>query len=139
MATVEKSIEVDAPVTETYHQWTRFEEFPAFMEGVREVRQIGATHLHWCAEVGGVEREWDVEITDQIPERRIAWHSISGMLYRGVVEFEPAQGRTHIHMRMEYDPKGIVENTSDAPGFMSRRVEGDLERFKDFLESRGNL
>ncbi len=136
MATVEKSIDVNVPAQVAYDQWTEFEEFPVFMEGVKEARQLDDTHLHWCADIGGVEKEWDAEITEQIPDRRIAWHSVSGAANGGIVSFQGAGNEIHIQARMDYDPKGLVENAGDAMGFVSRRVEGDLERFKDFLESR---
>jgi uncharacterized membrane protein len=138
MATVEKSIDVGVPVTVAYNQWTQFEDFPNFMEGVKEVRQLDDRHLHWCAEVGGVEKEWDAEITEQIPDKRIAWHSVSGAPNGGVVNFEGGQDHTRIRLLMDYEPTGLVENAGDALGFMSRKVEGDLMRFKDFLERRGS-
>ena len=73
MASIEKNIEVDVPVRTAYNQWTQFEEFPRFMEGVVEVRQLDDTHLHWKATVGGKELEWDAVITEQLPDQRIAW------------------------------------------------------------------
>lgn len=138
MSTIEKSIEVNVPVTVAYNQWTQFEDFPAFMEGVTEVRQLDDTHLHWRADVAGKETEWDAEITEQIPDRRIAWHSTSGAMNDGVVSFENIAGdKTRVMLHLDYDPEGFVENVGDALGMVSRRVEGDLRRYKDLLESRG--
>jgi len=138
MTTIEKSVEVDVPVRVAYNQWTQFEEFPRFMEGVREVRQLDDTHLHWRAEVGGKEQAWDAEITEQIPDERIAWRARSGAPNAGVVTFHRiADSRTRIMLQLDYDPQGAVENIGDALGVVSRRVAGDLERFKEFVESRG--
>ena len=138
MATIEKSIEVEVPVRTAYNQWTQFEEFPKFMEGVREVRQVDDKRLHWKAEIGGKEQEWFAEITEQIPDERIAWTSRSGAPNAGVVTFHRlADSRTRIMLQLDYEPHGAVENVGDAVGVVSRRVAGDLERFKDFIEARG--
>ena len=135
---IEKSIEVNVSVRTAYNQWTQFEEFPHFMEGVVEVRQLDDKHLHWRANVGGTEKAWDAEITEQIPDARIAWHSVSGATNAGVVTFHRLRDdRTKIMLQMEYDPEGFVENTGDLLGVTSLRVKGDLERFKEFIESRG--
>jgi len=138
MSTVEKSIEVNVPVSTAYNQWTQFEDFPKFMEGVEEVRQLDDTHLHWCANVGGKRKEWQAEITEQIPDQRIAWRSTTGAPNAGVVTFHHIDANTtRIMVQMDYDPEGVTENVGDALGVFSHRVEGDLERFKEFLESRG--
>ena len=137
MATIEKSIEVDVPVRVAYNQWTQFEEFPRFMEGVREVRQLDVKTLRWKAEVGGKEEEWVAQITEQIPDERIAWRTRAGARNAGVVTFHRiADGRTRIMLQLEYTPDGVVENVGDALGVVSRRVTGDLQRFKEFIESR---
>ena len=138
MSIVEKSIEVNVPCNTAYNQWTQFADFPKFMEGVEEVTQIDDTHLHWCADIGGKDKEWDAVITEQIPDQRIAWHSTSGAVNAGVVTFDAISGSsTLVTVQMQYEPEGAVENVGDALGVLSRRVEGDLERFKKFLESRG--
>lgn len=138
MSTVEKSIDVNVPIGTAYNQWTQFEDFPNFMEGVLDVKQLDDTHLHWRAEVGGKEKEWNAEITDQIPDQCIAWRSTSGTANDGYVTFHRIDdSTTRIMVRMDYDPEGVTENVGDALGVLSRRVESDLERFKDFLESRG--
>ncbi|HEY4542048.1 MAG TPA: SRPBCC family protein [Noviherbaspirillum sp.] len=138
MSTVEKSIDVNVPVHVAYNQWTQFEDFPKFMEGVQEVRQLDDTHLHWRANVGGKEEEWQAEITEQVPDQRIAWTSRSGARNGGVVTFHHlSEGVTRIMAQIEYDPQSLTEKAGDMLGVMSRRVEGDLERFKDFIESRG--
>jgi uncharacterized membrane protein len=137
MERIEKTFEVDVPVSAVYNQWTQFEEFPRFMEGVEEVHQVDDTHLHWKAKIAGKEKEWDAEIVEQVPDKVIAWRSISGAPNAGTVRFEPLnKGRTRIKLTMEYDPQGLVENVGDAVGMVSRRVEGDVERFKDLLEKR---
>ena len=137
MATVEKSVTVNVPVRTAYNQWTQFEEFPQFMEGVKSIRQLDDKNLLWRAQIGPKEEEWKAEIMEQIPDQRIAWRSTSGAQNGGVVTFHRLdENSTRIMLQLEYDPEGVVENVGDALGFVSRRVEGDLERFKKFIESR---
>jgi len=137
MESIEKTIEVEAPVEKVYNQWTQFEEFPEFMEGVEEVRQLDDKHLHWVAEIGGKKKEWDAEIYEQVPDHRIAWRSTSGTRNAGIVDFLPKDKRhTRVTLRMDYEPEGALERAGDTLGTVSRRVEGDLERFKDFIQSR---
>ena len=139
MEHIEKSIEVHVPISVAYNQWTQFEAFPQFMEGIREVRQIDDRHVHWVAEIGGKHKEWDAEITEQVPDRRIAWRSMGGARNDGVVQFNPvSEGDTRITLHMDYDPEGVFENLGDFIGATSRRVEGDMKRFKSFIESRGS-
>lgn len=137
MANVEKSIEVDVPVHAAYNQWTQFESFPQFMEGVKEVRQEGDKHLFWKAEVAGKKEEWAAEITEQIPDQRIAWRSTSGAPNAGVVTFHPVSGnKTKVMLQMEAQPISQTEKVGDALGILDRQVKTDLERFKKFIESR---
>ena len=138
MSTVEESIEVEVPVSTAYNQWTQFEEFPQFMEGVESIKQLDDTHLHWVTEVGGRQKEFDAEVTEQTPDQRIAWRSTSGTEHAGVVTFHKVdEGQTRIMVQMDIDPDGIVETAGDALGVPKRRVRGDLERFKQLVESRG--
>jgi len=138
MATVEESIEVSVPVSTAYNQWTQFEEFPRFMEGVSEVRQIDDTHLHWVAEIGGRRHEWDAEVTEQRPDERIAWRNTDGKENAGVVTFHRIDDtHTKLMVQMDYVPEGIIEKIGDAIGVSDRRVTGDLKRFKELIEQRG--
>jgi uncharacterized membrane protein len=138
MATIEKSIEVNVPLSTAYNQWTQFEEFPRFMEGVESVTQLDDQRLHWVANVGGQRKEWYARITEQIPDERIAWTSEGGVFTAGVVTFHRiSDDVTRVMLQMEYDPESILEEVGDKLGFVSRRVQADLERFKDFIESRG--
>ena len=138
MSTIEQSIEIDVPVRTAYDQWTQFETFPQFMEGVKEVRQVDDTHLHWVADIGGVRREWDAEITEQHPDERVAWRSREGADNAGVVTFHKLDDqRTKVMLQLEFDPEGFAEVAGDKLGFVKRRAAGDLERFKDFIEGRG--
>jgi uncharacterized membrane protein len=138
MSTVEESIEVKVPVRTAYNQWTQFEEFPRFMEGVEEVRQLDDTHLHWVADIDGFKREWDAEITEQIPDERVAWTSRSGAHNAGAVTFHRLDdSHTKVMVQLEFDPSGIVEQAGDKLGFVSRRTKGDLERFREYIEERG--
>lgn len=137
-STIEDSIEVDVPVSTAYNQWTQFEEFPKFMKGVREVRQIDDTHLHWRAEIGGKEEEWDAEITEQIPDQRIAWRSTSGAKNSGVVSFYGiSDSKTRVVLKMDYGPRGFLEELGDALGAVKVRTHQDLKCFKEYLESHG--
>ena len=138
MSTIEQSIDVNVPVRTAYDQWTQFEEFPRFMEGVLEVRQLGDNRLAWYAEIGGKQKRWEAEITEQIPDARVAWRSRSGAHNAGVVTFHRLDDNTtRVMLQLDYDPEGVVENVGDAVGVVSARVRGDLTRFKDFIEQRG--
>jgi uncharacterized membrane protein len=139
MVSVEKSIEVNVPVRTAYNQWTQFEAFPQFMEGVEEVRQLDDKRLHWRATIAGKSEEWDAEITEQTPDQQVAWRSTSGSENSGIIRFTPVGAdRTRVTASIGYEPEGIIEQAGDALGVVDRRVEGDLERFKEFIESRGS-
>ena len=138
MSTIEQGIEVNVPVRTAYNQWTQFEDFPQFMEGVQEVKQITDTRLRWRAEIFGVEREWEAEIDEQRPDERIAWHALDGTTNAGVVTFHRIDdGVTKVMLQLEIEPEGIVEKAGDVLGIIGTRTKGDLERFKKFIESRG--
>ena len=137
VALIEKHIDVDVPVSTAYNQWTQFEEFPHFMEGVKSVKQLDDKRLHWVANVAGKEEEWDAEITEQHPDERVAWTNTTGAKNAGVVTFHRLdENKTRVMLQLEYEPEGIVETVGDKLGFVTRRVTGDLERFKEFIESR---
>jgi uncharacterized membrane protein len=138
MEQVEKIVDVNCPIRSVYNQWTQFEEFPKFMAGVKEVRQIDDTHVHWRAEIWGKDKEWDAEITEQEPDKRISWKSISGAGNAGTVRFEPLEAdRTRVRLVMAYEPEGAIETVGDALGIFTTRVENTVEDFKKFIESRG--
>ncbi len=138
MSTIEQSIDVNVPVQVAYNQWTQFEEFPKFMEGVESVSQLDDTHLRWVAEIAGKREEWDAEITEQVPDQRVAWKSTSGNEQGGVVNFHRlGEDETRVLVSMDYEPEGIVEKAGAALGFDDRQVKGDLERFKQLIEKRG--
>jgi uncharacterized membrane protein len=138
MTSVEESIEVEVPVSTAYNQWTQFEEFPRFMEGVEEVTQTGPTTLHWRARIAGVEREWDAEITEQAPDQRIAWTSRMGAHNAGVVTFHRLDDRrTRVMLQLEFQPEKLVEKAGDALGMIAHRAKADLKRFKSCIEDRG--
>jgi uncharacterized membrane protein len=139
MRRIQAAIDVDVAVSTADSHWTQFESFPEFMEGVDRVEQLDATRTHWVTVVGGVKREFDAEIVDQRPDRRIAWRSVDEPRQAGIVAFEPAgTGRTRIDLQMQFAPEGLVEQAGDKLGVVERRVKGDLERFKRFIESRGH-
>jgi hypothetical protein len=136
---VERSIQVDVPVSTAYGQWTQFEEFPSFMGGVREVRQLDDRRLHWVAEIAGVRREWEAAVLEQVPDRSIAWAATSGATNAGAVRFEPVGAqKTTVFLTLEYEPEGAVEQVGDALGVVERQVTSDLERFKSMIEDRGS-
>jgi uncharacterized membrane protein len=135
---IESSIEVAVPVSTAYNQWTQFEEFPRFMQGVEEVRQLDDTRLHWVASVGGRRAEWDAKILEQHPDRQISWMSEDGRKTRGTVTFESlGENLTLVGLSLGYQAEGFVEAVGSAAGFDRRRVDGDLARFKELIESRG--
>jgi uncharacterized membrane protein len=138
MSSIEKTIDVDVPVRTAYNQWTQFEEFPRFMESVKEVRQLDARRLHWRAEVAGKEVDWIAEITHQSPDEKIAWRSTSGAHNAGSISFESIDEYScRLTLRLEYEPEGAVEATGSALGLVALRVGNDLARFKEFIETRG--
>jgi len=137
MAIFEHAIEVGVPVSVAYNQWTQFEEFPRFMEGVEKVEQVSDSMLRWEAEIAGVTETWDAKITEQTPDHRIAWRSISGAKNAGVVTFHRiSDDTTRVMLQIEYDPQGFIENVGAALGIVQGRIRGDLERFKKFIEER---
>jgi uncharacterized membrane protein len=138
MTTIEQSIEVNVPVRTAYNQWTQFEEFPNFMEGVESVTQLDDTHLRWIAEIAGKKHEWKAEVTEQRPDERVAWKAVDGKTNAGVVTFHRlGDNRTKVMVQMDWEPEGAVERAGAAVGADDARVKGDLERFKEFIERRG--
>ena len=137
MPTIEKSIEVNVPEYTAYAQWTKFEEFPQFMEGVKEVTRLDAKRFHWKAEIAGQDTEWDTEITEKTADQRLAWTSRGGGIKGWVVTFHQlSNARSKVMLQVEYDPQGVAEHVGNALGMVSLRVQGDLERFKEFIEKR---
>ena len=135
---VEESIQVDVPLTTAYNQWTQFEDFPHFMGGVREVRQLDDRRLHWVAEIAGVRREWQATILEQIPDQKVAWAAVGGATNAGAVRFVPAgPTSTTVFLTLEYEPEGVVEQVGDKLGIVGRQVKSDLQRFKALIEDEG--
>jgi uncharacterized membrane protein len=139
MSTITESVDVQVPVTTAYNQWTQFESFPQFMEGVEEVRQLDDTHLHWVTEIAGVKREFDATITEQHPDERVAWKSTGGAQHAGVVTFHRiGDEQARVMLQLDVEPEGVTEQVGDKLGFVKRRVKGDLARFKELIEARGS-
>ena len=136
MATIEKSIEVGVPVSVAYDQWTQFEEFPQFMSGVVDVRQLDDSHVRWTVDVAGERKHWEAEIVEQEPDRVIAWRSVAGLPNSGRVEFEPTNRGTRVTVEMEYETEGMKESAGSLLGIDEGQVEEDLQRFRDLVESR---
>ena len=138
MSQIIESIDVDVPVRVAYDQWTQFESFPRFMEGVETVEQLDDTTLRWTAEIAGVKKSWTAKITEQTPDQRIAWTAIEGAQNAGVVTFHRLDDRkTRVTLQLDVEPEGPVESVGDALGFVQRQAKGDLERFKEFIQSQG--
>jgi uncharacterized membrane protein len=138
MGTVERNIDVDVPPSTAYNQWTQFEQFPRFMEGVEEIRRISDAHLFWRVNLAGMTREFHAEVVEQRPDERIAWRSSEGAMHSGVVTFQPlGDSQTRISVKIEEEPDGVAERLGEALGLLDRRVKGDLERFKRMIERSG--
>jgi uncharacterized membrane protein len=137
METIEKTVDVKLPVGTVYNQWTQFEEFPRFMEGVESVEQVSDTRQHWVAKIGGLRREWDAEITRQEPDRLIEWSGFGDASTMGTVSFEPIPEGTRTSVRLHWQPEGPAESVAAALGIVAARIEGDLARFRRFIEDRG--
>jgi uncharacterized membrane protein len=138
MSTITESVDVAVDVSTAYNQWTQFESFPQFMDGVEEIRQIDDTHTHWVTRIAGVTREFDATITEQNPDERVAWRSDEGPNHAGVITFHRLDDTTtRVTAQMDIDPEGFTENVADKLGVLDQRVKGDMRRFKEFIESRG--
>ena len=139
MSTVKETVEVDVPVHTAYNQWTQFETFPDFMEGVEEVRQLDDRHNHWTTKIGGIKREFDTEIVDQLADERITWRTTTGdTAQKGMVRFQRLDdSHTRVELVMDVEPSGAAEKVADVLGTLDRRVKGDMKRFKHFIEDRG--
>ncbi|GAB2614484.1 SRPBCC family protein [Kribbella endophytica] len=139
MSNTTESVDVDVDVSTAYNQWTQFESFPQFMDGVDEIRQLDETSTHWKTSIGGVTREFDATITEQHPDERVAWKSVDGTSHAGVITFHRlSDQQTRVTAQIDVDPEGIAETVADKTGVISRRVKGDMERFKTFIEARGS-
>jgi len=139
MPKIEDTIEVQVPVQQAYNQWTQFEDFPKFMEGIQSVQQLDDTHVQWVAEIRGESRQWTTEITEQRPDEKIAWKTIEGEVKNdGVVTFEPmGDAQTRVNVQMDVESDSTAENVAgDLLGVVKSQVRGDLERFKQLIENR---
>ncbi|CAM5381310.1 SRPBCC family protein OS=Streptomyces alboniger OX=132473 GN=CP975_29460 PE=4 SV=1 [Streptomyces alboniger] len=140
MSTLKESVEVAVPIRTAYNQWTQFEEFPRFMEGVEEVSQLDDTHNHWTTKIGGVRKEFDTEIVDQLADEKIAWRTTGGDVKQmGMVRFQSVDNlHTRVELIMDIETSGPAEKAADMLGIMDRRVKGDMRRFKEYIEARGS-
>jgi uncharacterized membrane protein len=139
MSDITQTIDVDVPVTVAYNQWTQFESFPQFMDGVDEVVQKDDMLTHWKISIAGVKREFDAKITEQHPDERVAWKSVDGTEHAGVVTFHKLDtAKTRVTLQMDTKPEGLAEKVGDAVGLTNANAKGDLKRFKDFIESTGH-
>ncbi|MDH2445153.1 SRPBCC family protein [Amnibacterium sp. CER49] len=138
MTTVEHRILVNVPVSVAYNQWTQFEDFPHFMNGIKKVTQLSDDRLQWVAQIGGVRREWEAKVLEQIPDRKVAWAATEGATNAGEVTFEDlGGGQTTVRLRLEYEPEGPVEKVGDKLNVVDNQTENDLARFKELVESEG--
>lgn len=139
MSTVTESVDVHVPISTAYDQWTQFESFPHFMQGVESITQGDDRHSHWVTKIGGIRREFDTEITEQHPDERVAWKSVGGdTSHAGVVTFHRlGDSETRVTIQLEWQPDGLVEKAGSVIGVDARQVKSDAERFKNFVEERG--
>ena len=139
MSSIQESVDVEVPIRTAYDQWTQFESFPNFMDGVESITQTDATHTHWVTKIDGVKREFDAEITEQLPDERVAWKSTAGEAkHAGVVTFHRLDdSKTRVMIQIDWEPEGLVEKVGAAVGVDKRQVKADAKRFKSFIESRG--
>src|SRR5881227_1843317 len=139
MPRIEDTIEVHVPLQQAYNQWTQFEDFPKFMEGIQSVQQLDDTHVQWVAEIRGESRQWTTEITEQQPDEKVAWKTIDGEVKNdGVVSFEQiAGGQTRVDVQMDVEGESTAEDVAgDLLGVVKSQVHRDLERFKQLIENR---
>ena len=134
---VDTSIEVNLPVSTVYNQWTQFEDFPHFMNGITSITQLGEDRMQWVAEIAGIRRQWEAKVLEQVPDRKVAWAATEGATNAGSVTFEDLSGRTRVHLFLEYEPEGLVEKVGDKLNVVENQAEGDLKRFKTFIEAEG--
>ena len=134
---VQKSIQVNLPVSTVYNQWTQFEEFPHFMSGVKSITTLGDDRMQWVAEIAGVRRQWEAKVLEQVPDQKVSWAATEGATNAGSVTFEDLGGTTMVHLYLEYEPDGLVEKVGDKLNVVENQAEGDLDRFKAFIESEG--
>lgn len=133
---VEKTVTVNVPVFTAYNQWTQFEDFPQFMGGITKVTQLSDDRLEWVAEIAGVKRRWEAKVLEQVPDRKVSWAATEGATNAGEVTFQEVRpGQTSVHLTLEYEPEGLVEKVGDKLNIVENQAEGDLERFKAFIES----
>jgi uncharacterized membrane protein len=138
MTSVTESVDVEVPISVVYNQWTQFESFPEFMGGVEQVTQTDDRHTHWVTNIGGADREFDTEVTEQHPEERVAWKSTDGTTHAGVITFHRlGETKTRVTAQIDWQPEGLVEKAGATLGFDDRQVKSDLKRFKEFIEARG--
>ncbi len=138
MSEVIETVDVAVPVRTAYNLWTQFEEFPRFMDGVEQITQVSDTLTHWKIKIGGVQREFDAEITEQHPDERVAWHSVTGTDHAGVVTFHRLDdANTRVTLQLATVPEGVVETLGDKLGLVAHRAKGDMARFKEYIEQRG--
>ena len=135
MIEVEETVDIDREPAAVYERWARFESFPEFMEGIKEVRRLDEDHFHWVAEIAGRQKEWDAEATQRISGKAIAWESTGGAPVAGTVVFDALErGRTRVTLQLRYEPADWTEQVSEVLGIVQARVRSDLDRFRALME-----
>jgi uncharacterized membrane protein len=133
---IETAIVVERDRAAVFARWTRFEDFPTFMKGVERVDRVAEDRLRWTADIGFVHREWEATVVEHDPDRVVAWRADGDVRHDGRVSFEElSPGRTEVTVRMAIDPQGFVETAGAKLGAVRARIAGDLQRFKELVES----
>jgi len=137
MAQIIETVDVDVPVTTAYDQWTQFETFPQFLSYVKEITQQDATHNHWTVNIGGVQREFDTVVTEQLPDERVAWTTVEGKDHAGVVTFHKlGPSKSRVTVQLDWEAESLVEKVGAALNIDDHAIKKDLKQFKEFIESR---
>ena len=134
-----ETVDVNVPVSVAYNQWTKCEEFPKFLSFVESITQVNDTLTEWKVKVGGVEREFEAQITEQHPDERVAWNSTGGQVdHGGVVTFHKlAENETRVTVQLDWQATGLMEKAGAALGVDNYAIKKDLANFKKFIEAKG--
>ena len=131
---IQQSVDIGAPVSTVYKEWTQFEEWPTFMHRLQNVSQEDDSHVSFKTKIWGISKEFKAEIVEQEPEKRIKWKVTDGVTHTGVVTFhEVADRLTHVEVNLDVDPGSLIEKAGRGMRHVKRAVRADLARFKAYV------